>query len=92
MVREHLVERGLSYQKQAGQGMISKHVDFSLNYILCVWFTIVYKPGPSEMMNLRWNSQHGNVYVDGSHMKVTENKYNSRNIFFLSYCFYFMSF
>jgi len=24
---------------------------------------------PNEMLNLRWNSQHGSVYVDGSHMK-----------------------
>ena len=23
-----------------------------------------------EMMNIRWNSQFGHVYVDGSHMKV----------------------
>jgi len=25
---------------------------------------------PDEMMALRWNSQHGNVYVDGSHFSV----------------------
>lgn len=47
MVREHLVEEGLSYQKKAGQGIIR----------------------PNEMMNLRWNSQFGRVYVDGSHME-----------------------
>jgi hypothetical protein len=24
---------------------------------------------PNEMMNLRWNSQFGSIYVDGSHFR-----------------------
>lgn len=27
--------------------------------------------GPNEMAVLRWNSQHGSVFVDGSHLKVS---------------------
>lgn len=27
--------------------------------------------GPEEMLALRWNSQHGSIFVDGSHFKVT---------------------
>ena len=32
----------------------------------------VFVKGPNEMAVLRWNSQHGSVFVDGSHLKVSE--------------------
>jgi len=43
---------------------------------------------PSDMLLLRWNSQHGSVFVDGSHFKVSFFTI----LLFKAYCFYFQSF
>jgi hypothetical protein len=40
-------------------------LDFILPLCLCIRVE-----GPNEMAVLRWNSQHGSVFVDGSHLKV----------------------
>ena len=63
MVREHLVEKGNEHQKRAGHGIIRKY-HFSINY------AIIIIVGSDEMLNLRWNSQVGCCFVDGSHFKV----------------------
>ncbi len=31
---------------------------------------IVLNLGPDEMLALRWNSQFGSIFVDGSHFRV----------------------
>lgn len=67
MVREHLVEEGSTYEKKAGHGIIRKNIILSVDIIIHVGFV-----GPTEMLHMRWNSQHGTAYVDGSHMKVSE--------------------
>lgn len=66
MVREHLVEETNSHQLKAGHGMIRKS---HFCFISSTKILNIYK-GVDEMLYLRWNSQHGSVYVDGSHYKV----------------------
>jgi len=67
MVREHLVEEANGHQRKAGHGSIRKNFVSLLEIIV---FTFVNVAGPEEMLALRWNSQHGSIFVDGSHFKV----------------------
>lgn len=71
MIREHLVdEEKARHQKKAGHGFIRKIVDVVTNFAISLTPFFLNSTGPHEGMVLRWNSQHGNIYVDGSHFRV----------------------
>lgn len=74
MVRELLVEPGNAHQSLLRHSMIRK---FIVYYFLFPYRCQKKKPhvsnasrlGPDEMLTLRWNSQYGAAFVDGSHFK-----------------------
>ncbi len=68
MVREHLVEPGNGHQRKAGHGVIRK--DIYIIWPSGLFLRIVSNLGPDEMLALRWNSQFGSIFVDGSHFRV----------------------
>lgn len=73
MVREHLVEESNAHQRKAGHGMIRKYTSNGFKLTpLRFRLTLFCLIGPDEMIAMRWNSQFGSVFVDGSHFQVQE--------------------